>query len=43
MLKVTEIELKLILGIDMDLFVETGMRGGISYICKRFRNPIIHT
>ena len=39
MLKVTEIELKLILGIDMDLLVEAGMRGGISYICKRFSKP----
>ena len=39
MLKVTEIELKLILGIDMDLLVEAGMRGGISYICKRLSKP----
>ena len=35
MLKMTEIELELILDIDMYLFVEKGMRGGISYIAKR--------
>ena len=34
MLKMTGIELKLISGIDMHLFVEKGMRGGISYIAK---------
>ena len=36
MLKITEIELELISDIGMYLFVETGMRGGISYIVKRF-------
>ena len=38
MLKMTEIELKLISDIDMYLFIEKGMRGGISYIDKRFNN-----
>ena len=36
MLKTTEIELELILVIDMHLFTEKGMRGGISYIAKRY-------
>ena len=35
MLKMTEIELELISDIDIYLFVEKGMRGGISYIAKR--------
>ena len=35
MLKMTGIELKLISDIDMHLFIEKGMRGGISYIAKR--------
>ena len=34
-LKMTGIELELISGIDMNLFIEKGMRGGISYIAKR--------
>ena len=38
MLKMTNIELEFILDIDMLLFVEKGMRGGISYIAKRFSN-----
>ena len=35
MLKMTGVELKLILDIDMYLFVEKEMREGISYIAKR--------
>ena len=35
MLKTTGIELELISNIDMHLFIEKGMRGGISYITKR--------
>ena len=35
MFKITEIELELISDIDIYLFVEKGMRGGISYIAKR--------
>ena len=35
MVKMTEIELDLISGIDLRLFIEKGMRGGISYIAKR--------
>ena len=35
MLKMTKIELDLISDIDMHLFIEKGMRGGISYIDKR--------
>ena len=35
MLKMTEVELKLISDINMHLFIEKGMRGGISYIAKR--------
>ena len=35
MLKMTEIELDLISDSDMHLFIEKGMRGGISYIAKR--------
>ena len=31
----TEIELELTVDIDMHLFIEKGMRGGISYIAKR--------
>ena len=36
MLKMTEIELKLISDIKMYLFIEKGMRGRISYIAKTF-------
>ena len=36
MLKMTEIELELISVIDMHLPIEKGMRGGISYIAKRY-------
>ena len=35
MLKMTGVELELINDIDMHLFIEKGMRGGISYIAKR--------
>ena len=35
MLKMTGIELELISDIDMHLFIEKGMGGGISYIAKR--------
>ena len=35
MLKTTGIELELTPDIDMHLFTEKGMRGGISYITKR--------
>ena len=36
MLKITEIKLELINDIDMHLFTEKRMRGGISYIAKRY-------
>ena len=36
MLKMTGLELELISDIDMHLFIEKGMRGGISYIAKRY-------
>ena len=35
MLKMTKINLDLITDIDMQLFIEKGMRGGISYIAHR--------
>ena len=36
MLKMTEIELELTSDIDMHLFIEKGMKGGISHIAKRY-------
>ena len=36
MLKMTETELELISDVDMFLFIEKGMRGGISYIANRY-------
>ena len=36
MLKMTGIILDLISDIDMELFIEKGMRGGTSYIAKRY-------
>ena len=36
MLKMTGVKLEKILDIDMYLFIEKGLRGGISYISKRF-------
>ena len=36
MLKMTRINLDLISDIDMQLFIEKGMRGGISYIAHRY-------
>ena len=35
MLKMTRVKLDLISDTDMHLFIEKGMRGGISYISKR--------
>ena len=36
MLKMTKIELDLITDIDQQLFIEKGLRGGISYIAHRY-------
>ena len=36
MLKMTGLKLELISDKDKYLFIEQGLRGGISYICKRF-------
>ena len=36
MLKTASAKLELISGIDKYLFIEEGLKGGISYICKRF-------
>ena len=39
MLKMTKTELELSADIHMYSFVEKGMKGGISYIAKRFSKP----
>ena len=39
MLKMTGVELETISNIDMYLFIEKGLRGGISYIVKRCSKP----
>ena len=39
MLKTTGIKLELISDTDKHLFIEKGLRGGISYICKEFSEP----
>ena len=36
MLRMNRIKLELISETDKHLFIEKGLRGGISYICKRF-------
>ena len=36
MLKMTKVELEKISDADMHLFIENGMRGGISYVNKRY-------
>ena len=43
MLKMTGIELELISDNDMRLFIEKGLRGGISYIAKIHSKAIIKT
>ena len=42
-LKMTDINLELIVDIDMYQMVETGLRCGESYIANRYSNQIIHT
>ena len=36
MLKMTKVELEKIIDPDTHLFIEKGMRGGISYVSKRY-------
>ena len=36
MLKMTGVKLEKISNIDMSLFIEKGLRGGVSYIAKRY-------
>ena len=38
MLKMTGVKLEKIFDIDMYLFIDKGLRGGISYIAKRYSN-----
>ena len=42
MLKMTKVELEKITDADMHLFIEKGMRGGISYINKDLVKQIIN-
>ena len=39
MLKMTGVKLEKVVDIDMYLFIEKGLRGGISYIAKRYAQP----
>ena len=39
MLKMTVVKLKKMSDIDVNLFIEKGLRGGISYIAKRYSKP----
>ena len=43
MLKMAGIKLELISDIDKHLFIAKRLRGGISYICKRFSDQITNT
>ena len=43
MLKMTGVKLGKISDIGKYLFIEKGLRGGISYIAKRYANPITNT
>ena len=42
MLKITGIKIEKISGIDKYLFIEKGLRGGISCIAKRYAKKNIH-
>ena len=43
MLKFTSIQLEKISNIDIHLFLEKGMRGGVTYISKRYSKSDEHT
>ena len=43
MFTMTKVELELISDADMYLFFEKGMRGGVSYISKRYNPKQINT